>query len=100
MNNKPQRIKFVNDVKAHLLEIGATVKSENERWSEYTLGTCTISLRDESDHKQVYSIFTRFEECNHLSGSMNPKYNYHGIDGENGLCGWKEHLNSIKNFFN
>ncbi len=95
MNNKSKRIKFVKEVNAHLISLGATVKEETKRATEYTLGTCTLTVRDESDHTQVFSIFSRFTKCNKLTGNMNSKHNYNGIDGECGLVGWKEYLNEI-----
>jgi len=95
MNNKKKRIKFVKDANKHLLSLGATIKSQDERSTVYSLGTCTLKIYDESDHKEVFSIFGRFEGCNELTGKYNAKYNYHGIDGQFGLCGWEEYLNEI-----
>jgi len=95
MNNKKKRIKFVKDVNTKLISLGATIKSQDERSTVYSLGTCTLRIYDESDHKEVFSIFSRFEACNKLTGKYNAKHNYHGIDGQFGLCGWEEYLNEI-----
>ena len=99
INTKPKRIKFVKDVKKHLLSIGAILKSENERCADYTLGTCTFHIYEESDHKHCFTIFARFAECNELTGQYNSKHNFHGTDSENGaMVGcqhWIDYLNEI-----
>lgn len=97
MNNKANRVKFVNDVKAYLLKQGATVTHEDYTNTEvFTLGNCTLRLRAEEDHKNIYTIFARFTECNSLSGSMNPKYNFHSIHPEF----FKGYIDSIVNYLN
>ncbi len=96
MIKKALREAFVDDITKYILDVGGKYYGEDK----FRLNNCTIHIHDESDHKQLYSIFARFDECNALSG-RNPKYNAHisntyGYEVALDLA--KNHINNIKEY--
>lgn len=98
MNKKADRIKFIKLVNSKITESGLNVLKNKARFGNGTMYTISkegkqveITLREESDHKQVFSVFSRFNYSNKLTSYTNTKYNYHSFD----FGGIHEYLNNI-----
>jgi hypothetical protein len=103
MNSKKDRQLFVNTLN-QFMEQQQCQKEINEFGTTYQMNTSVgfwhIYIENENEHKQVYSIFTRFENekeaikivsCNPYSG----KYNFHS-NGMEIIAEFKELVELIR----